>query len=886
MPEIIAHPFALELKTLVKRLKSSIDKGLTQENAGFLINEFGKNDITVSNKKPTWHILLDQFIDPIILILSFAALFTFLFTDDWPECIAILAVIFITIIIGFVMELKGIRSLEALQKMASTDCNVLRDGKIKTIKSTFLVPGDVILIEKGDVITADARLITSDNLLIKEASLTGESNAIQKEIKCLPKNTILPERTNMLFKGTSMVQGSAKAIVVHTGFETQLGKIQKMGLDIDEQRTPLEKKLNALSKWLIWLTLIFAILIILTGYLRGIALLIILKTAIALAVAAIPEGLPIVATIALARGMLKLSKRQVIIKKMEAVETLGATNIICTDKTGTLTEDKMQVHTLAFEDETISAVHNKNNLYFDNLRDQYAFNKMMMVSILCNNVHVDSEQMRGDSVEVALIQFAEKLKFDIKFIKEKYPEAMEIPFDAQRKLMVTLNKNGNKHFNVFVKGAFESILPYCDKILLENEQKKFENKEAWFHRVDKLASQGLRILAFAYKDLAVKPKKEALLSKLTFVGIIGFLDAARDDIKATIQVYKNAGIKVVMMTGDHAGTARKIAEDVGLFTNRSETNGVIHGRDLKFEEGLDANMKEKVLNAAVFARVSPEQKLKLVQFYQENANTVSMFGDGINDIPALRKADIGIAMGIRGTQAAREAADIILKNDKFTAMELAIKQGRAIFDHIRQFVVYLLSCNLAEVVSVGIAALLALPAPLLPLQILFLNLVTDIFPALALGMGKGEVDIMKRAPRKPNEPIMTPQLWSSTIVYGLCITAAVVGITAYAHFTLQLSPIKINNMAFYTLVLAQLFNVLNMAKNKVAFFNNEVIKNPWVWSSIAISLVITAGAYRIPAIAEALFLTSLSWDQLGWVLVFAFGSLALAQIIKRNGGTF
>ena len=241
-----------------------------------------------------------------------------------------------------------------------------------------------------------------------------------------------------------------------------------------------------------------------------------------------------------------------------------------------------------------------------------------------------------------------------------------------------------------------------------------------------------------------------------------------------------------MMTGDHAGTARKIAEDVGLFTNHLETNGVIHGRDLKFEEGLDANMKEKVLNAAVFARVSPEQKLKLVQFYQENANTVSMFGDGINDIPALRKADIGIAMGIRGTQAAREAADIILKNDKFTAMELAIKQGRAIFDHIRQFVVYLLSCNLAEVVSVGIAALLALPAPLLPLQILFLNLVTDIFPALALGMGKGEVDIMKRAPRKPNEPIMTPQLWSSTIVYGLCITAAVVGITAYAHFTLQL----------------------------------------------------------------------------------------------------
>jgi Ca2+-transporting ATPase len=463
---------------------------------------------------------------------------------------------------------------------------------------------------------------------------------------------------------------------------------------------------------------------------------------------------------------------------------------------------------------------------------------------------------------------------------------MEIPFNADRKLMVTLNKDSDKGFNVFVKGAFESILPHCDKLLIGNKKKKFENKKDWFHIVDSLASKGLRILAFAYKDLATKPKKEALLSKLTFIGIIGFLDPARNDIKATIQVYKNAGIKVVMMTGDHAGTARKIAEDIGLLTNPLESDSVIHGGDLIFTEGLNANMKEKILNASVFARVSPEQKLKLVQFYQENANTVSMFGDGINDIPALRKADIGIAMGIRGTQAAREVADIILKNDKFTAMELAIKQGRAIFDHIRQFVVYLLSCNLAEVLSVGIAALLALPAPLLPLQILFLNLVTDLFPALALGMGKGEVDIMKRKPRKPNEPIMTPKLWSSTIIYGLCITSAVVGVTAYSHFTLQLSPMKINNMAFYTLVIAQLFNVLNMAKNKVTFFNNEVIKNPWVWGSIALSLAITAGAYHIPVIADALFLTNLSWIQLGWVFVFAFGSLALAQIIKRTGGTF
>jgi Ca2+-transporting ATPase len=392
-------------------------------------------------------------------------------------------------------------------------------------------------------------------------------------------------------------------------------------------------------------------------------------------------------------------------------------------------------------------------------------------------------------------------------------------------------------------------------------------------------------LAFAFSNHETKPNKDELLSDLTFIGIIGFLDPARDDVQATIKVYKEAGIKVVMMTGDHPGTAKKIAEEIGLLSKNAASNNVIHGKSLQFEVEHHGN-EAKILDASVFARVTPEQKLKLIALYQENDNVVGMFGDGINDIPALPKADIGIAMGIRGTQAAREAADVILKNDKFTAMELAISQGRAIFDHIRQFVVYLLSCNLAEVVSVGLAALLNLPAPLLPLQILFLNLVTDIFPALALGLGKGEVDIMKRPPRKANVPIMTPKLWSSTIIYGLCITVAVVGITAYSYFVLEFSAQIINNMAFYTLVLAQLLNVFNMAESRVSFFNNEIVKNPWVWVAIVISLIITVGAYYIQPVAEALYLTSLSIEQIGRVIVFALGSLALSQIVKRARGTF
>ncbi|NER16795.1 cation-translocating P-type ATPase [Spongiivirga citrea] len=880
------EPYATEIEKVVQKQDSSIEFGLTNEQVQKRIKEFGGNEILEGNPKSRWRILLDQFIDPIILILGLATFFTFLFSPDLLETIATLTVIILTVSIGFVMELQGIRSLEALRKMGATECLVLRDGKIKMIPSSSLVPGDIILVDTGDMVSADARLITVKNLSIKEASLTGESTAVEKDVKPLPQNIPLAERSNMVFKGTSVIQGSAKAIVTNTGLDTQLGKIQKISSTIEEPRTPLEKKLSQLSKWLIWLTLIFAILIFFTGYLRGMDIITILKTAIALAVAAIPEGLPIVATIALARGMLKLSKRQIIIKKMEAVETLGATNIICTDKTGTLTEDKMQVHTLAFEGNMLNAIQNEEHHFFEQLLQKKYFNKLIMASVLCNNVVLDNANKRGDSIELALIEFVEKLKLDSKKIKAVNPEQLEIPFNTNSKLMVTLNKNESNGSTIYVKGAFEGLVKYCNTIIKANKIEKFTNKTEWFELVNNLASQGLRVLGFAYKDIDAHSPKEDLLSQLTFIGIIGFLDPARKDVKPTIKAYKDAGIKVVMLTGDHPGTAKKIAEEVGLLTTGSNIEAVIHSENIKIEEELDTDNKERLLNASVFARVTPEQKLKIISFYQKNNNIVGMFGDGINDIPALRKADIGIAMGLRGTQAAREAADIILKNDRFTAMQLAINQGRAIFDHIRQFVVYLLSCNLAEVVSVGLVALLNLPAPLLPLQILFLNLVTDIFPALALGMGKGEVDIMNRPPRKADEPIMTPQLWSSTIIYGLCITAAVVGITAYAHFTLKASPSEINNMAFFTLVLAQLLNVFNMSKSEVSFLNNEVIKNPWVWGAIVLSIFITVGAYYITPIANALHLINLSTQQFGWVLVFALGSLALSQIIKRSGGTF
>jgi Ca2+-transporting ATPase len=605
-----------------------------------------------------------------------------------------------------------------------------------------------------------------------------------------------------------------------------------------------------------------------------------IETGVALAVAAIPEGLPIVATIALAQGMLRLSKRQVIIKKLEAVQTLGATNIICTDKTGTLTEDKIQVHTVVLANTVLSAVSLRKADGFELAKKNEAFDKMVLASILCNNAQPFDDGLPVDSIEKALIEFAWHAGYDVASIRDKYPERVELPFDAERKMMATGHHSGQV-FYVYAKGAFEILVESCDSILDGSLVKDFENKQEWYKKMDELASQGLRTLAFAYKQSADLPEKENLTQQLVFLGIIGFMDPARSDVKATIDIYKKAGIKVIMATGDHPRTAQKIAEEVGLLSLDAPSPKVLLGKDLDTIENADPKCRVSLLNASVYARVAPEQKLKLVTFLQKNGNIVGMIGDGINDVPALRKADVGIAMGIRGTEAAREVSDVILQNDRFTAIELAIRQGRVIFQNIRQFVIYLLSCNLAELLSVGIAALMNLPAPLLPLQILFLNLVTDVFPALALGLGKGEFDSMEQPPRDPKEPVMTQSNWYATSIYGLSISASVLGIVVFADLVLELPWGIINNMGFYTLVLAQLFNVFNMPLGRESFFKNEVTQNTWVWGAIFLSLLITLGANFIDPVAQALSLFPLSIAQFGLIVVFALASLLMVQLVKR-----
>lgn len=880
---IVKNPHALTSKNVVIQLNSDVEFGLEKTQVEERIKQFGKNEIPLKKPKTTWRILAEQFLNSIIYILTVAAFLSFMFRD-WAEGIAILIVIFITVSIGFFMELQAIRSLETLRKMGQAVTRVLRDGKLSHVKASLLVPGDLIILEAGDVVSADARLLSTENLTTKEAALTGESAHVEKKIDSLSVDTPIVEQNNMVFKGTLVTRGVGKAIVTSTGSNTELGKIQLLGTEVDAEMTPLEKKLRHLSKWLIWLTLLLTVIIVITGTIRGVDFILMLQTGIALAVASIPEGLPIVATIALAQGMLKLSEKQVIIKKLEAVHTLGATNIICTDKTGTLTEDQMKVHTLVFENASFENVNPKNKDELDTLKNLDAFEKMIIAAMLCNDAIFTPTDKHGDSIDLALTEFAVDAGYDTVAIKKNNPEKMEVAFDADRKMMATVNQY-QKTFHVYAKGAYESIVECCDNILKNGKAEKFENKAHWHKQVDDLASQGLRVLAFAYKESKTNPAYETLLQQLTFIGLVGFIDPAREDVKATIATYKSAGIRVVMMTGDHPGTAKKIAQEIGLLELDSHNDKVLTGKNIPEMENLSETDKNKLLNAVIFARVTPKQKLDLIALFQQNNNIVGMIGDGVNDVPALKKADIGIAMGIRGTEAARETADVILKDDKFTSIELAIKQGRAIFENIRQFVVYLLSSNLAEIISVGVASLLALPAPLLPLQILFLNLITDIFPALALGLGKGEVDIMNKPPRKPDEPIMTFKLWKATIIYGLCITAGVLGITAYSHFILKLAPSEINNMAFFTLIFAQLLNVFNMPKSHLSFFKNEVTLNPWIWYAFALSIFIGATAIFTPPIAKALSIIPLTPDKFGLVILFGFGALLLTQIFKRIGGT-
>jgi P-type Ca2+ transporter type 2C len=879
----------LSIDEIVSSLETSVVSGLTQTEADSRTKQFGANIYAAQKKKPVWLILLLQFKSPIVYLLFFAILVTIYF-KNYTEAIAIGVVIIANALIGFFMELQARSSMKALKEMDVILCKVIRDGKTLQIPSEKITIGDVIFLEAGDLIPGDAHLVETNQLQCDESSLTGESLPTEKNIEKLPKETALGDQLNMVFKGTSVINGNGKAVITGIAENTQLGTITSLVDSHKETETPLDKKIAALSMKLIWVTLIMTSIFAATGFIQGKHWELILETSIALAVAAFPEGLPIVATVALAYGMLLMAKRNAIVKKLSAVETLGSTNIILTDKTGTLTENKIYVDTFSFPEEN-SKVHIENNTlkYGEGSIEKSKKNieKIILIGALCNNASLknneDKKKLLGDPIEIALIHLADASGNTADKIKTDYERIAEIPFNSDAKIMGTLHKSKTGNF-VATKGSVEHLLAKCERIIFGESEKKLndDDRNKIIAESEKMAAYGLRVLAFAYKE-ENEISKDDFLNNLVYAGMIGFLDPPRLDIKDAIVSCRKAGIKIVMITGDHPMTALNIAKKVGLVEEGEQQ--VINGIDLPNMESLTDDWRKKILDTAVFARTTPKQKLEIVEIFQKAGNIVAMTGDGVNDAPALKKADIGIAMGLRGTQVAKETASIVLKDDSFTSIAAAVSHGREIFQNIQKFVIYLVSCNLSEIFIVTAIGFVAPAATLLPLQILFLNMVTDVFPALALGLGKGDNTVMDSTPRDPKSLIISNKNWIAIGVYSFLITVAVIAVVLYCKHFLLIDNKTANNVAFITLAFAQLFHVFNMSSPQSKLFVNEITRNKYVWLAILICTAQLILVFAVPQLRIVLGLNILSSEM--WLVAIGASliPLVLVQLYKIIFGT-
>jgi Ca2+-transporting ATPase len=886
--EVSDQIWALERAEVVERLAVDPLQGLTPEEAQARLARHGRNVLRSVERQGALEILVNQ-VKSLIVALLLAACILSAVLGDWVEAGAIAAVLVINTLIGFFTELRAVRSMEALRELGNVQARVLRGGKEALVPAEELVPGDVVVLDGGDVVTADLRLVEASKLEADESVLTGESLPVGKDIAAVPPEAMLAERRNMLFKGTALTRGSATAVVVSTGMETELGRIAALVADAQDDSTPLEKRLERLGRRLIVVALIVAAIAAGAGILSGKEVFLMVETGIALAVAAIPEGLPVVATMALARGMWRMARRNALIRELSAVETLGATTIILTDKTGTLTENRMTVTRLVLADGPVDVGGEGLRLQGEFSRDgalvdpQGALRTALEIGVLCNNASISEDGAEvhslGDPLEVALLVAAAKAGVRRAAQLQDEPEVREEAFDPAVKMMATFHQSGSM-LRVAVKGATEAVLEAAEAELHGEGGRPLDaaRRTWWLEQNAALASQGLRVLALASKRASVPD--DAPYEALTFVGLVALQDPPRLGARDAVAACRAAGIRVVMATGDQAQTAKTIAQAVGLVDGHEAE--VVSGAELH----AVLSSPGRLGRTTVFARVDPAQKLSLVEAYQATGAVVAMTGDGVNDAPALQKADIGIAMGMRGTQVAREAADMVLRDDSLDSIVVAIRQGRVIFENIRQFVFYLLSCNIAEIGVIAIATLFGMPLPLLPLQILFLNLVTDVFPALALGFGEGDPGTMQRPPRDPAEPFLTQKHWLEIVAHAGVITAAVLGALWVALVPLGYAQGDAVSISFLTLGFAQVWHVFNARNPGSSFFSNDVVRNPHVWGAVGLCTALLFATATVPPLATVLKVTSP--DAQGWVVVVGFSVVPwvlgqLSHAVRRPG---
>ncbi len=870
---------ALESKEILNRFQSHPDKGLSAKEARERLQNHGPNQLRKQEQKSLIRIFIDQVNNPVIYLLLAAASISFIMGDN-PEGIAITVVILLNAFIGFWMEYQAKQSMNALKKMDKIMSTVTRDKKKYDIDSEEIVPGDILDLEAGDMIPADARVVRATELQVDESPLTGESVPVEKHPGILNEDTSLADRENMLYKGTTLTDGRGKAVVVATGMDTAIGDISRMVEEAGEDEIPLNRKLNKLTHRLIWIIGGLAVAFFILGWAIGKDFYTVFQTAVAWSVAAIPEGLPIVASITLARGMLKLAKKNVIVKKLSAVETLGETTVICTDKTGTLTKNQLTVTAFQFPDGKVNVEweNDKPILYGDLQTENNVLGHVDRVSVFCNNAQVKG-QIDGDPLEIALLQYVKASG------KEKYENlnsqerVNEDPFDSRTKMMGTVHDLGKTYY-VAAKGAAEAILERSSKIYTNKGIKNLDKKtkEYWTKTNDELSASGQRVLAYAFREASKENKqglksREDFVEEMVFLGLIGFLDPPRQEVKPAIEACHQAGIKVVMITGDHPATSFNIAKRIGL---AKQDDQVIHGNDLEKYLIKGEEIDPDIVKTPVFARVEPEQKLRIVQDFQEAGEIVGVTGDGVNDAPALKKANIGIAMGKRGTQAAREVADMVLKDDAFPSIVEAIRQGRIIFGNIRKFISYQLSYHLSEILLIAIVSFSFFTLPLLPLQLLFLNLLSDVFPALALSQGKGDPEVMNKPPKDPGEAIVTRANWREIAIFGSIIALFVTGGYIFADRFLGLSNDIANNVAFFSLALAQFWHVFNMREDHENIWKNQVTRNKYIWSALAISVAALLAAYFIPVFNKVLSFQELDINT--WLLIISISLCPLITI--------
>ena len=905
-------------KEVLNELQVDSKQGLSFDEAGKRMLQYGPNKLAEKKKKPLILVFLSNFNDPMIFILIAAALLSVAISlyntlhngdsFDFADPIIIMGVCVLNAIIGTVQENKAEKSLEALKRMSSPTCIVRRDGQLVELKAEELVPGDIVILEEGRTIPADLRLIESINLKTDESSLTGESLPVEKDANFVFSDEVgVGDRINMAYMSTPVVYGRGEGVVVYTGMKTETGKIAKMLSDSEDEETPLQKQLAKLSKFLGILTIIIVVLIF------GIQLIDLFKTnaheplgtngwidgiienfmfAISLAVAAVPEGLPAVVTIVLALGVQKMVRANTIVRKLPSVETLGAVSVVCSDKTGTLTQNKM----------TVVRVYQDEQLTDEISSEKYKF--LAMGLSLCSNASVD-EGVYGDPTEIALVEYANKLDEHKSYLESIAPRVDEIPFDSVRKMMSTQHVYNNKKI-IFTKGAIDSILKVADSILISGKERKITEKdrENIMAASDKMAVDALRVLGLAYRY-----SDELKEEKLVFVGLVGMIDPPRPEAKNAVSIFKKAGITTIMITGDHKTTALAIAKELGI----TDENGEALSGD-EIDALSPEELQEKVKTVHVFARVSPENKVQIVTAVRANGNIAAMTGDGVNDAPSLKNADIGIAMGITGTDVAKGAADMVLTDDNFASIEKAVEEGRGIYANIKKTVLFLLSTNIAEVLAMFAIAIMSLfmsynfPTPLVAIHILWVNLITDSLPAVALGADEKEDGIMEDQPRNPKESLFSRGGYLLTFGYGALITITTIfaflmipmletgarSLTDIARIlatgydaikagdTLLQEAIILRQsqtMAFCVLSLSELFHMIGMTSVKKSFIHNFKSKNWLLWLSFGLGIALQIGVVMIPGVNSFFSCASLDWAHWGYIFALSAAPLVVHEIV-------